>query len=111
MSLSPSFLTCKMGGKNDNTGTSLVVQLVKSPPSNTGNVGSIPGPGTKISHAAGHLSPQSNQRNRVHCREQRPDAAKSINKKQKMLTEHRFTKLVGTAALGMEQDRTTLNAL
>ena len=39
----------------------------------------------------------------------RPDAAKSINKKQKMLTEHRFTKLVGTAALGMEQDRTTLN--
>ena len=30
--------------------------MVKNPPSNAGNVGSIPGQGTKISHAAGQLS-------------------------------------------------------
>ena len=31
--------------------------MVKKPPSNAGDVGSIPGRGTKISHAAGQLSP------------------------------------------------------
>ena len=30
--------------------------VVKNPPSNAGNVGSIPGWGTKIPHAAGQLS-------------------------------------------------------
>ena len=31
--------------------------MVKNPPSNTGDVGSIPGRGTKIPHATGELSP------------------------------------------------------
>ena len=30
--------------------------MIKNPPSNAGDVGSIPGQGTKISHAAGQLS-------------------------------------------------------
>ena len=33
--------------------------VVKNLPSNAGNAGSIPGQGTKISHAAGQLSPRS----------------------------------------------------
>ena len=33
--------------------------VVKNPPSNTGDVGSMPGRGTKILHAAGHLSPHA----------------------------------------------------
>ena len=31
--------------------------VVKNPPSKAGNMGSIPGRGTKIPHAAGQLSP------------------------------------------------------
>ena len=31
--------------------------VVKNPPCNAGDTGSIPGQGTKIPHAAGHLSP------------------------------------------------------
>ena len=31
--------------------------VVKNPPSNEGDVGSIPGQGTKIPHAAGQLNP------------------------------------------------------
>ena len=31
--------------------------MVKNPPSNAGDRGSIPGQGTNISHAAGQLSP------------------------------------------------------
>ena len=31
--------------------------VVKKPPSNAGDAGSIPGRGTKIPHAAGQLSP------------------------------------------------------
>jgi len=45
-------------------GTSLVVQWLillpkkkKNPPFNAGDASSIPGPGTKIPHAAGQLSP------------------------------------------------------
>ena len=33
--------------------------VVKNPPSNAGDAGSIPGRGTSISHAAGQLSPRS----------------------------------------------------
>ena len=33
--------------------------VVKNPPSNAGDVGSIPGWGTKIPHAAGQLSPRA----------------------------------------------------
>ena len=36
--------------------------VVKNPPSNTGNVGSIPGLGTKIPHATGQLSPLTTTR-------------------------------------------------
>ena len=31
--------------------------VVKNPPANAGDTGSIPGPGTKIPHALGHRSP------------------------------------------------------
>ena len=31
--------------------------MIKNPPSNAGDVGSTPGPGTKIPHATGQLSP------------------------------------------------------
>ena len=33
--------------------------VAKNPPSNGGNVGSIPGQGTKIQHAVGQVSPKS----------------------------------------------------
>ena len=33
--------------------------VVKSPPANPGDMGSIPGPGTKIPHAMGQLSPSA----------------------------------------------------
>ena len=33
--------------------------MVKNPPSNAGNVGSISGQGTKIPHAAGQLTPRT----------------------------------------------------
>ena len=33
--------------------------VVKKPPCNAGGEGSIPGQGTKIPHAAGHLSPHT----------------------------------------------------
>ena len=35
----------------------MVVQWLKNPPCNAGDAGSIPGPGTKIPHAAGQLKP------------------------------------------------------
>ena len=34
-------------------------QVVKNPPSNAGDIGSIPGWGTKIPHATGQLSPHT----------------------------------------------------
>ena len=36
--------------------------VVKNPPSNVGDVGSIPGQGTKITHAAGQLRAPGHQR-------------------------------------------------
>ena len=33
--------------------------VVKNPPSNAGDAGSIPGKGTKIPHAAGQISPRT----------------------------------------------------
>ena len=41
--------------------------VVKNPPSNAGDVGSIPGPGTKMSHATGQLSPRAATRESAHC--------------------------------------------
>ena len=42
--------------KGPHPGTFLVVQWFKNPPANAGDVGLIPGPGTKIPRAAGQLS-------------------------------------------------------
>ena len=43
--------------------------MVKNPPSNAGDVGSIPGRGTKISHAGGQLSPRATATEPVHLNE------------------------------------------
>ena len=48
--------------------------VVKNPPSNAGAVGSTPGWGTKIPHAAGQLRLHALERSRV--LQLRPDAAK-----------------------------------
>ena len=45
--------------RNIKTGTSLVVQWLKNPPSNAGDAGLIPGQGTKIPNAARQLSPHA----------------------------------------------------
>ena len=42
-------------GRRDSPGS----PLVKNPPYNAGDAGSIPGQGTKIPHAAGQLSPRA----------------------------------------------------
>ena len=55
---------------------------VKNPPSNAGDVGSIPGRGTKIPHATGQLGPRATTaeparpKERSHVPQLRPDAAK-----------------------------------
>ena len=65
--------------------------VVKNPPSNAGDTGSIPGwgtisivgRGTKIPHATGRLSPHTTTREPARCNERshmpqlRPDAAKN----------------------------------
>ena len=50
-----SVLEAKLGEKWDFSGS----PVAKSLPSNAGDTGLIPGQGTKISHAAGHLSPRA----------------------------------------------------
>ena len=45
--------------KNAQVGTSPVCPVVKNPPSNAGDMGLIPGRGTKIPHAMGQLSPHA----------------------------------------------------
>ena len=40
--------------------------VVKNPPSSAGDAGSIPGQGTKISHAVGQLSPRTATTEPVH---------------------------------------------
>ena len=42
--------------------------VVKNLPSNAGNMGSIPGQGTKISHAGGQLSPRAATTEPAHSR-------------------------------------------
>ena len=55
--------------------------MVENPPCNAGDSGSIPGQGTKISHATEHLGPhtttkESTGRNeRSHVQRLRPDTA------------------------------------
>ena len=46
--------------------------MVKNPPSNAGNLGLIPGWGTKIPHAAGQLSPRATTTEPKHSREKSP---------------------------------------
>ena len=54
--------------------------MVKNPPSNAGDVGLIPGQGTKIPHAVGQLDPGTATREtHGHCNE---DPAKKKKKKQ-----------------------------
>ena len=48
--------------------------VVKNPPSNAGDAGSIPGRGTKIPHAAGQLSPHATTTEPAHCKLQSPHA-------------------------------------
>ena len=45
--------------------------VIKNPPSDARDVGSIPGRGTKIPHAAGQLSPRATTREKLaHCKEE-----------------------------------------
>ena len=48
--------------------------VVKNPPSNAGDAGSIPGRGTKIPHAAGQLSPRASTIEPACCKLQSPGA-------------------------------------
>ena len=55
------------GAKEQFTGTSTCGPVVKHPPCNAGDVGWIPGQGTKISHAAEQLSLSAVTRELVLC--------------------------------------------
>ena len=63
-------------------------EVVKNTPSNAGDVGSIPGQGTRFPHAAGQLSPRTATtelvclNERVHVPQLRPNAAKKKKKKE-----------------------------
>ena len=58
-----SFHVCKMGGNNySQPGTPLVVQWLKIPLCNSGDVGSIPGQGSKILHTTQQLSLRASTR-------------------------------------------------
>ena len=50
--------------------------VVKNPPSNAGDVGSIPGRGTKIPHAVGQLSPCAATTEPAHSRASAPQLEK-----------------------------------
>ena len=56
--------------------------VVKNPPANTGDMGSIPGQGTRVPHAVEQLSPSATTRESLCCNERscmwqlRPKAAK-----------------------------------
>ena len=52
--------------------------VVKNPPSNAGDVSSIPGQGTKIPHAEGQLSPHATTREPV-CRNYRAHVLWSLH--------------------------------
>ena len=49
----------KQGWRNADPGTSLVGPVVKNLPSNTEDMDSVPGQGTKTAHAVGQLSPRA----------------------------------------------------
>ena len=50
--------------------------VVKNLPSNAGNTGLIPGPGSKIPHATGQQSPCTTASYRAYTPQLRPDTAK-----------------------------------
>ena len=52
--------------------------VVKNPPYNAGDAGSIPGQGTKIPHAAGQLSPRATTAEPVCCKLQSPRALEPV---------------------------------
>ena len=52
--------------------------VVKNPPSNVGDAGSIPGRGTKIPHASGQLSPHATTTEPVRSGARKPQLEKSL---------------------------------
>ena len=73
--------------KSSHWGTSLVIQWEKNLPCSAGDVGSIPGRGTKTAHAEEQLSPCATSRGSVCCSEMcttqlRLGASKWINTKK-----------------------------
>ena len=56
--------------------------MVKNPPSNAGDVGSIPGRGTKIPHTSGQLS--------LHATTKNPHSQNKIKRKEKSLAKKRI---------------------
>ena len=77
VSFNLTFLTYKMGLRDFPRGP-----LVKNLPCNTGDMGSIPGQGTRVPHAVEQLSPSTTTRESKCCNERscmwqlRPEAAK-----------------------------------
>ena len=61
-----SEVTKRAAIKCAHAGTSLVVQWLRPHSSSAEDVGSIPGPGTKIPHAAQYGQKQTNKQTRVH---------------------------------------------
>ena len=62
--------------------------VIRNPPSNAGDVGSFPGPGTKIPHATGQLSPTTREKpasckERDHVLQLRPTAKQIFFKKER----------------------------
>ena len=72
--------------------------MFKNPPSNAGNTGSIPGPGTKIPLAEGKLSQCSATREshalqpRAHVLQWRPSAAKKQKQNKTMFVDFKVAK-------------------
>ena len=59
--------------------------VVENPPSNAGDTGSIPGRGTKILHAAGHLSLSALTRESSHACCNKEPVQPKIKKKKKAI--------------------------
>ena len=58
--------------KNPRLGDTPGGPVVRNPPSNAGDVGSIPGQGARIPHATGHLGPCATTAEPVHSRARTP---------------------------------------
>ena len=64
--------------------------VVKNPPSNAGDTGSIPGQATKIPHAAGQLSLSALTRESSHARCNKETVQPKIKKKKKQKSGQSF---------------------